>query len=413
MDVRRSFALQVYADTMQNAFGLYFWHYSGEGDLIFSTCPHASILAKLFEVSGCKTLVLDSVRTEPLPVIVADQVSLHWLAVPLLQQDRLAELFLLGPTFSSYMTEAAIMEGIRKACRHETLKQPLQRILKDLPTLLHTTMLHEAAALNYLVTGEPLQETAVRFCTVLHGSEEDVPQPYEGEHTAEGIYAFELEYFNSIAEGNIHYRDHAPPYLEPKFMVRLEPDDPLRQAKIQMLIKANLASRAAIRGGLPPGIAFSISDKYVQLIECGGSTTQIYEYGRQLYQEFLQRVHSLNEHKEQERDIKYCLAYLEDHLMKPLDFKQMALDLGYNRQYLSAKFKKEMGCTMGQYLLKRRLEQAKILLRTTQESISDIGYKLQFSSVSYFGSVFHRAVGMSPSEYRNTGNIRTEKGRTT
>ncbi|MGI6106828.1 MAG: helix-turn-helix domain-containing protein [Lachnospiraceae bacterium] len=61
------------------------------------------------------------------------------------------------------------------------------------------------------------------------------------------------------------------------------------------------------------------------------------------------------------------------------------------------------------YLLERRIARAKILLATTDESISSISSRFCFSSRSHFSSRFTAMVSMSPSEYRRRYRIGPRK----
>ena len=70
--------------------------------------------------------------------------------------------------------------------------------------------------------------------------------------------------------------------------------------------------------------------------------------------------------------------------------------------YFSHKFKKEMGVSVKEYILHEKIEQAKVMLTSSDESIQKIGDSLAFGSRSYFYTCFQKAEGMSPSEYRNT-----------
>ena len=47
------------------------------------------------------------------------------------------------------------------------------------------------------------------------------------------------------------------------------------------------------------------------------------------------------------------------------------------------------------------MERAKLALRNTSESIQQISERLGFGSVSYFSAQFRKAVGQTPSDYRN------------
>ena len=51
-------------------------------------------------------------------------------------------------------------------------------------------------------------------------------------------------------------------------------------------------------------------------------------------------------------------------------------------------------------MIQKRLEEAKLLLSTTNLQISEIAYIVGFTSQSYFAQAFKRATLTSPSQYR-------------
>ncbi len=68
--------------------------------------------------------------------------------------------------------------------------------------------------------------------------------------------------------------------------------------------------------------------------------------------------------------------------------------------YLSRLFKQQMGLSIDQYIRNMRIDRAKFLMTTTQESIQDISDQLGFSNRNYFTQVFTQVTGMSPAAYR-------------
>ena len=57
-----------------------------------------------------------------------------------------------------------------------------------------------------------------------------------------------------------------------------------------------------------------------------------------------------------------------------------------------------------QYLQKKRIEEAKTLLATTDLTMSEIGNVLGFSSSSYFAQAFKKNMKRSPAQYRKECN---------
>ena len=94
--------------------------------------------------------------------------------------------------------------------------------------------------------------------------------------------------------------------------------------------------------------------------------------------------------------------YIKSHLGEPISIEELAKRTGYTEYYFSHKFKKEIGCSVNDYILNEKIERAKLLLSGTTESIQSISDNLAFSNRSYFYTCFQKITGMSPTEYRKT-----------
>jgi AraC-like DNA-binding protein len=61
-----------------------------------------------------------------------------------------------------------------------------------------------------------------------------------------------------------------------------------------------------------------------------------------------------------------------------------------------------MGAAPHRYVLERRVDRAKEMLRDTGTSLVEISLSLGFSSQSHFTNTFHRFVGATPGEFRES-----------
>lgn len=75
-------------------------------------------------------------------------------------------------------------------------------------------------------------------------------------------------------------------------------------------------------------------------------------------------------------------------------------ELGYSSGYLSGLFKKLYGITFQDYLVKQRMEKAKLLLLTTELKHYEIAESIGISDVNYFSARFKKVVGESPKQYK-------------
>jgi transcriptional regulator GlxA family with amidase domain len=73
---------------------------------------------------------------------------------------------------------------------------------------------------------------------------------------------------------------------------------------------------------------------------------------------------------------------------------------GVSQAHFARSFKKAFGAPPHRYLLTRRIERAKALLRDTDLPITDIAFQTGWNSLGTFGRIFRDVTGESPSERR-------------
>jgi AraC-like DNA-binding protein len=88
------------------------------------------------------------------------------------------------------------------------------------------------------------------------------------------------------------------------------------------------------------------------------------------------------------------------HTNESIGVPELARYIKRSQSYIAAKFKKEMGITIGVYIMNCKLEESKSLLKYTGKSLAEISSYLGFSSQSYFQNVFKRKYGITPAVYR-------------
>ena len=75
---------------------------------------------------------------------------------------------------------------------------------------------------------------------------------------------------------------------------------------------------------------------------------------------------------------------------------------GFEKTYFSKLFRSITGFGFQDYLLQTRILAAEPLLKDPTRSINDVAEACGFSSGNYFGDVFKRYRGISPTEYKKT-----------
>lgn len=92
--------------------------------------------------------------------------------------------------------------------------------------------------------------------------------------------------------------------------------------------------------------------------------------------------------------------YMQFHYPKISCIEEIAHQVGLNKTYLQRIFKEQVGCTVWQFLTKIRMQQAALLLTTTDISISNLDEQVGINSRQNFYLLFRKEFGMSPQQYR-------------
>src|SRR5581483_10186125 len=98
--------------------------------------------------------------------------------------------------------------------------------------------------------------------------------------------------------------------------------------------------------------------------------------------------------------IRRLIDFIEDNLDGDLSVEAMAAEVIVSPRYLPRAFKTAVGQSPHRYVLGRRIERAKEMLRNTDLSIVEIALASGFSSQSHLSNWFLRLVGVSPAMYR-------------
>ena len=103
--------------------------------------------------------------------------------------------------------------------------------------------------------------------------------------------------------------------------------------------------------------------------------------------------------------VKELVRLLIQYYNKEREAAFYADKLHLSPRHLSTTVKKVTNKTLTELISSFIIRDAQAKLRSTEMTIQEIAYSLNFSDISFFGKYFKRYTGMSPKQYRNSGNV--------
>jgi two-component system response regulator YesN len=98
--------------------------------------------------------------------------------------------------------------------------------------------------------------------------------------------------------------------------------------------------------------------------------------------------------------VKQTIDYISKNIYIDISLVKVADYLSTHPNYLSKIFKQETGESFVEYVIKMKMNEAKLLLRNSNNKVYEIANMLQYKDVGHFARTFKRIFGVSPTEYR-------------
>jgi AraC-like DNA-binding protein len=113
-------------------------------------------------------------------------------------------------------------------------------------------------------------------------------------------------------------------------------------------------------------------------------------------------IHSAerNGEKKVTAEIEYLCRHIRENLTEDFELEKLASMVHLSVSRFKHRFKAETGIPPKEYILREKINKAKVLLNDKSLSISSIAYDLGFYSSSYFATVFKRYTMLTPTEFR-------------
>lgn len=393
--------IRFFLELLNCNYQLHFWQYDGEYRLIETNWNNELFSGEFFSFIGMEKLLKERQQEGKMdPVILEAGNNLLWIAGFEHRENTVRHVFYIGPIFSGKDSLLILRKKLDTYNLSVSLRTRMFRTFEEIPVVPFHILRQYAVMLEYTLNSRKISINDIEVVNIIPGEEKDVQFGTSERHF--GIWEAEQNLCRMIEEGSPRYKEMLKASSLMSSGMKVDYGDTLRSHKNNILVLLILCSRASMRGGLSPEIAYNLNDYYAQKIEQCQSMADTTKLGAQILEDYVARARESRENPDISDSIRNSCEYIKAHLTEPIHVKKLAQQSGYAEYYFSHKFKKEMGVSVKEYILHEKIEQAKVMLTSSDESIQKIGDSLAFGSRSYFYTCFQKAEGMSPSEYRNT-----------
>lgn len=399
--MKRKEKIRFFLELLNCNYELHFWQYDKEYHLIETNWNNELFSGDFFSYVGLESL-LKKRETEKKwnPVILEAGNNLLWLAGFERAEEEVQSVYYIGPIYSGRDSLLILRKKLEVYNLSVSLRTRLFRTFEGIPIIPFNTLRQEAVMMEYALNGKRIFLDDIEVVNIFPGDETEPLFGSSEKHF--GIWEAEQNLWRMIREGSPQYKEMLNASSSMSSGMKVDYGDTLRYHKNNSIVLLTICSRASMQGGLSPEIAYNLNDYYAQKIEECQSMADTSKLCSQMMEDYVGRVRESRKNPNISDPIRNCCEYIKGHLSEMISVKTLADRSGYAEYYFSHKFKKEMGISVKEYILQEKIEQAKVMLTSTNESIQKISDSLAFGNRSYFYTCFQKQEGMSPSEYRNT-----------
>lgn len=380
-------------------YDLHYWNFDTAFNLLETDWTNDLFSSAFFDFVGFKALILQHLSEgKQYPLVLEAEANLLWIAGFQFENNTLSNIHMIGPIFSGRDTYLLLRKKLDSYELSVSIRASMHKVFESIPTVPSNILMQYAVMLHYCLNEERISVNDVTFLNSTASGQTDSVSLSSNSHA--GIWVNEQLLCKMLADGDPRYKDALQKSFSLSHGVKADIGDALRSHKNNCLVLLTLCSRACISGGLSPDISYDLNDYYAQKIECCKSMTDANKLCADMLEDYVSRVQEVKKNPSVSNLMRNSCEYIKSHLGEFLSIEELAKRTGYTEYYFSHKFKKEIGCSVNDYILNQKIEQAKLLLSGTTESIQSISDNLAFSNRSYFYTCFQKITGMSPTEYR-------------
>lgn len=400
--------LEYISEIFSQSYDLPVFLLNKEGELRFESASTFLLNPLLRSRAEMLTQLFNPLDSHEFPIIRITRYLENFISIALRDSQAYHGAMIIGPILDSRLTEEMVEALILDLKIPNDKKEEVLNYYKELPTKSKMKIIYMSLQLYFMLYRKTLDPSEViEKNRSINSITEEIENPNltiskrRQEVRLHHDILHERKVLQCIVEGKKdeviqHWRSTD----ESGELGLLSKKSHLRNEKNLGISIITLATRAAMEGGVNQEVAYTLSDLYIQEIEELQSSKDVEQFIEFILGDFADRVNK-NRNLNYSRPVNHSLNYIFKHLYENIDLHTLADIAGVHPNYLSSLFKKEVGTTISNYILKAKIEEAKMLIEFTDYSLLKISTLLNFYDQSYFTKIFRKFEGLTPNQYKN------------
>lgn len=275
---------------------------------------------------------------------------------------------------------------------------------KSIPNLSQLQFLDLLLLFYYIITGEKLSKDNIfemQENTIYDTGKQTYYQEQSNTLDFEELYPLDTTVHLLIGRGDVNelYR-----YFRSKPINILDhmafASTTLQHRKNLCYYSVAVFSEIAKQNGLPILECLKIVSSYYRTISDAQSIEIVDSATSRTAILFAQKVADLKIPQNTTKTLIDCLQFIRKNVYYPIRVTDVAEYANYSTVHLDRLFKKELGFTPSQYIMRVKLLEAKDLLKYSSKTIVEISNSLCFSSQSHFQRCFKKEFNKTPLHYK-------------
>lgn len=316
---------------------------------------------------------------------------------------------IIGPFVNKDLNEKSIAEIKYTYSLTDVEIEDLKKEIYDSSFTNYLVFLNVSSLLNYLLNNEDI-DIVQNFYKETNQLEPKLNQDKANDFVKESYsnrthdtYELEQRMSRFIEKGDIEGLQNFFNFIAGRFKFnegKLAETQLRQQKNIFIGLIAVLGKGPLIRGGVGIEDAYNLIDFYTQECEKLNSIEAINNLRTLAVINFTKKVRSIKKESRYSHDTLKAIDFIQANITNHIGVDEVVTYLQKGRTSFLTKFKEETGISLGKYITKVKLEEAKNLLEFSSTSVLDISIILNFSTQSYFQNVFKKEYGITPIDYR-------------